>query len=102
VSDIKILRLIGLARKAGALAYGIGESAKARARLVLTARDLSGGTRAKLLKNTVGTAVYEIPFTKEEIGAAIGTKPTGIVSILSENFKKGILEVILFENKKES
>ena len=44
----------------------------------------------------------ELNLTKEELGNVIGTKPTGIISINSENFKKGIIEVILIENKKEN
>ena len=99
---------MGLARRAGQLSYGLEavktDIKKNRSRLILTANDLSDNTKKELLicTNERSTAVVEVSFTKEEIGLAIGAKPTGIISIKDENIKKGIIEVILIENKKEN
>jgi ribosomal protein L7Ae-like RNA K-turn-binding protein len=104
----KLLRLLGLARKAGALVYGYeavkSDIARKRGLLILTACDLSENSKKDLLKFIENTGVHintDLSVTKEEIGWTIGAKPTGIISINNENFKKGILEVISFENKKE-
>jgi ribosomal protein L7Ae-like RNA K-turn-binding protein len=91
----KILRLLGLARRSGALTYGITavkvEIKKARAKLIIIASDISDSSKDDILKCFSNIKVIQIPHTKEEIGYSIGTKPTGILSINDDNFKKGII-----------
>ena len=69
----------------------------------MLASDLSESTKKDLL-NSIDTKIpiITLEFEKTEIGYAIGGKPTGILSVTNENFKNGILEVNLIENKKEN
>ena len=94
----KLLRMLGLARRAGSLTYGItavkAELKKANAKLVIFESDLAEGSKEELLKELSTVKAIQIPHTKEEIGYAIGTKPTGILSISVEHFKNGILSNI--------
>jgi ribosomal protein L7Ae-like RNA K-turn-binding protein len=87
-----------LARRAGSLTYGTTavkvEIKKANAKLIIIASDLAEGPKEDILKCFSNIKVIQIPHTKEEIGYSIGSKPTGIVSINDENFKKGILSNI--------
>ena len=99
----KVLRLLGLARRAGALTYGqtavIDEIKKSRSRLIAFTSDFNEKTKQKILENCKNVKVITLPYTMEEIAYTIGTKPTGVVSVNDENFKKGILEVSSFEEK---
>ena len=91
----KLLSLLGLARKAGRLAYGYDTVKNAvrgrKARLVLTASDLSPKTRS----NVAFFCGDKIPLialsrTMEQLSAAVG-KPAGIVALTDEGFAKLIL-----------
>ena len=99
---------MGLARRAGELTYGLEavktNISKKNSELILLAGDLSDNSKKDLLNfiNGKNIIIITLDETKEEIGYAIGTKPTGIISVNSKNFKKGILEVNLIENKKEN
>lgn len=99
----KILRLIGLARRAGELTYGqtavLTELKKARSKLVLFASDFNDKTKDSMLIHCKQIQVLSLPYTMEELGDAIGTKPTGVLSMNHENFIKGILEVSPIEEK---
>ncbi|MBQ3404688.1 MAG: ribosomal L7Ae/L30e/S12e/Gadd45 family protein [Oscillospiraceae bacterium] len=81
------LRLIGLARRAGFLEYGeetVGASARAgKAKVILIASDASNNTKARgrNFARYGDIPVLEIPFTKEELGAALGKGVTGLISI---------------------
>lgn len=101
----KILRLIGLARKAGELTYGqtavLGEIKKKHSKLILFASDFNEKTKQSIIKNCVSIKTVTLPYTMEELGYAIGAKPTGVLSVNHENFKKGILEVSSFEEKED-
>ena len=99
----KVLRLLGLARRAGALTYGqtavLDELKKSRSKLVLFASDFNQKTKEKIVSSCQCVKTLTLPYSMEEIACAIGTKPTGVVSVNHENFKKGILEVSSFEEK---
>ncbi|MBQ7951088.1 MAG: ribosomal L7Ae/L30e/S12e/Gadd45 family protein [Clostridia bacterium] len=101
----KILRFIGLARKAGELTYGqtavATEIKKRHSKLILFASDLNEKTKQNILKDCKSLKTLTLPYTMEEIGYAIGTKPTGVLSVNHENFRKGILEVSSFEEKED-
>lgn len=99
----KLLRLLGLARKAGALTYGqtavTTEIKKKHTKLLIFAQDFNLKTKEAILKDCQGIAELTVPYSMEDIGYTIGTKPTGVLSVNNENFKKGILEVSSFEEK---
>ena len=99
----KLLRFLGLARRAGALTYGqtaVGnEIKKSRSKLIIFASDFQEKSKSRLMESIKNIKVLTIPCSMEEIGYAIGTKPTGVLSVNDENFKKGILEVSSFEEK---
>lgn len=99
----KLLGFIGLARRAGALTYGqtavMDEIKKSRAKIILFSSDFNEKTKQKILESCKNIKVLTLPYSKEEISFAIGTKPTGVLSVNDENFKKGILEVSSFEEK---
>lgn len=91
----KLLSAMGLARKAGRLIYGYDTVKNAvrmhKARLVMTASDLSPKTRA----NVEFMCGEKIPYialsrTMEQLSAAVG-KPAGIVALTDEGFVKLIL-----------
>lgn len=99
----KLLRLLGLARRAGELTYGqtavAKEIKKKHAKLILFAADFNPKTRQTILRDCQSIQTATLPYSMEEIGFTIGTKPTGVLSINNENFRKGILEVSSFEEK---
>ncbi len=99
----KLLRLLGLARRAGELTYGqtavTNEIKKRHTKLLLFARDLNPKTKQAILCDCHNIKELTLPYSMEEIGYAIGTKPTGVLSVNNENFRKGILEVSSFEEK---
>ena len=94
----KLLSAMGLARKAGRLVYGFDTVKNAvrerKARLVLTASDVSPKTR----ENVEFMCGEKIPYialsrTMEQFSAAVG-KPTGVVALIDEGFVKLILGYI--------
>ncbi|MBQ7792636.1 MAG: ribosomal L7Ae/L30e/S12e/Gadd45 family protein [Clostridia bacterium] len=99
----KILRLLGLARRAGELTYGqtavITEIKKGHTKLLLFAKDFNSKTKQAILNNCQNIKSLTLPYSMEEFGFAIGAKPTGVLSVNNENFRKGILEVNSFEEK---
>lgn len=95
--ETKQLRLIGLARRAGAAVYGADGTADAvkrkKAKLIIFASDISERTKNDILKISDDIPFIELKTSKDELGKIIGSKPTGVLSINDSNFKKGILEV---------
>lgn len=93
----RILKLLGLARRAGKISYGaegtISDIKKRKTKLVIFAEDISPRTKSEILKNANGINIVELSVSKETLGNAVGTKPTAVLSINDSNFKKGILEV---------
>ena len=99
----KLLRFFGLARRAGTMTYGqtaVGnEIKKNRSKLIIFASDFNEKSKRNIMDSIKNIKVLTVPCSMEEIGYAIGTKPTGVLSVNDENFKKGILEVSSFEEK---
>ena len=95
--NIKAQRLIGLSRRAGALSYGsegcIKDLKKKKSKLIITSSDISEKTKKELIFAGNGTDIYTSDMTKDELGEIAGTKPTVVLSVKDDNFKKGILEV---------
>ena len=90
------MALLGMARRAGALATGTGSTRRAlkegRARLVLLADDASEAQRGKVMnllrhgdtpRATVGT--------REALGMAVGSAPVSAVAVTDKQFAKELV-----------
>ncbi len=90
------MALLGLARRAGALASGTGSTRRAlkegRARLVLLAQDASETQRDKVMnllrhgqtpRATVGT--------REALGSAVGSAPVSAVAVTDKEFAQELV-----------
>jgi ribosomal protein L7Ae-like RNA K-turn-binding protein len=93
---VDVLRFLGLARRAGALATGTSATRDAlrrgRARLVVTAADAAEGQLDKLEGLLRARAVRRITVgTRTELGAAVGGPPLTAVAVLDEGFAKQVL-----------
>lgn len=88
--DSKFLSTLGLARRAGKLVYGYDAVIDAlhSAHLILFASDLSARSRNSVLQQAAAKNIISItvPFTMEQLAAALGTKPVGIVGIIEKGF----------------
>jgi len=88
----KVLGILGLAKRAGALAIGTNsvlESVrKGKALLVLIASDASSNTQKQLTDKASfrNVPVQTLPFDMTELGHAIGKDHTVAVAILQEGF----------------
>ena len=82
----KSLNYMALARKAGRIELGeepVGAAARAQhARLIVVASDASDHTwrRAKSFAAGTGQQVISVPFTKEELGQAVGRTSLAIAA----------------------
>ncbi len=90
------MALLGMARRAGAVASGTGSTRRAvkegRARLVLFAQDASETQRDKVMnllrhgqtpRATVGT--------REALGSAVGSAPVSAVAVADKGFAKELV-----------
>ena len=87
------MALLGMAGRAGALAYGTGSTKRAlkegRARLVLFAQDASETQRDKVMKLLRhGKTPRAILGTREELGSAVGVAPVSAVAVTDKEFAK--------------
>ncbi len=90
------MAIIGMARRAGALAYGTGSTRRAlkegRARLVLFAQDASETQRDKVMKllrhgKTPGATLG----TREALGSAVGSAPVSAVAVTDRELAKELV-----------
>ena len=90
----KPLRLLGLARKAGHLVTGLDavRSAAGRSRLLLLANDAgaSASREARYLSRTSGVPLLELPYSREELGRAVGKKLCAAAALTD----KGLAEAV--------
>ena len=83
----KVLRLLGLMRKAGALEPGEANTGSAvhagKARLLLLASDASENARRRAETFAYGRSVLTVPlpFTKEELADALGTGSVSMAAV---------------------
>ncbi len=105
------MALLGLARRAGALACGTGSTKRAvkegRARLVLFAQDASDTQLDKVTKLLRHVRTPRATFgTREALGSAVGSAPVSAVAVTDREFAKelvarlGVEPVISVENGK--
>ncbi|MBR4308259.1 MAG: ribosomal L7Ae/L30e/S12e/Gadd45 family protein [Oscillospiraceae bacterium] len=96
------LGLLSISRKGGNIVYGeetVGAQARAsRARLIILSSDAGGHTvrRAKSFAAGTSQPIITVPFTKEELGDALGTTSCAIAAItdvrLAQAFVKSLGE----------
>jgi len=90
------MALLGMARRAGALAYGTGSTRRAlkegRARLVLFAQDASETQRDKVMKLLRhGQTPRATLGTREALGSALGSAPVSAVAVTDRELAKELV-----------
>ncbi len=93
-----MLRLLGLAARAGAVAAGTGpvrDSVRAgRAVLVLVAVDASANTRDRLMPLMAALGVRPVEgFSRDELGRAVGRAPVAAVAVEDRSLGARIREL---------
>lgn len=92
----KILGVLGLANKAGAVAVGTNNVLAAikngKAKLVILTSDASDNTIKVITDkaNYRNIKMLSLTFTKDELAAALGKNSTSAVAITDENFIKAL------------
>ncbi len=95
--DSAALSLLGLARKAGRIQVGeepVGAACRARkARLVLLASDAADNTarRAAHFAQAGGVETVSVPFTKEQLGRAVGRNSCAMAALTDAGMAAGFL-----------
>ena len=98
MSNDPILRLLGLAKKAGRLEAGeepVGAACRARqARLVLLASDAAPNTRRRAAHfGQAGNALWlELPFEKGELGLTLGRTSCAMLALTDAGFAASLTE----------
>ena len=98
MSSDPILRMLGLARKAGRLEIGeepVGATCRARqARLVLLAADAAPNSRRRAAHfGQAGNVLWlETPFTKEELGFPLGRTSCAMLALTDAGFSAAVAE----------
>lgn len=90
-------RLLGLARRAGAVAPGTDATRRSirrgEARLILMARDASSVQMDKIIKLMVKRPIPQAVLgDRATLGAAIGKGPTSAIAVTDESFAKLLLD----------
>ena len=94
----KILRLLGLMRRANALQTGennTGEAVRAgKAKLLLLSSDASDNARKRAESFAGGRSclLLPIPFTKEELGGALGYGPCAMAAVTDLGFANALIK----------
>ncbi len=99
-----ILRLLGLAKKAGRLEIGeepVGAVCRARqASLLLLAADAAPNThrRATHFSQAGNVPQLETPFSKAELGAALGRSSCAMLAVTDSGFSSAVAEKLAARN----
>ena len=99
------LNLLGLARRASLLESGDeaarGAVSKGAARLILLACDSSDRTREtfSFIAGSAELPCITLPSTREELGNAIGKRPTAVIALCDNGFSLAILKKLAEENE---
>lgn len=94
----KVLSTLGLARRAGRLNYGFDMvmAGLEKTHLLLLAEDCSPRTCRNLetAAKEWNIPLHRLPYTKDQLGAGIGTKPVGIIGVADKGFAKSLAQSI--------
>lgn len=103
----KLTGLLGLARRAGKLAFGSDAAQRAvaggSASLVLVSADASPGTAEKARRECekYGVSVAALPIGSRAFGEAIGRGDTAVAAITDRSFARGIKEICRLSKREE-
>lgn len=94
----RFLKTLGLARRAAKLSYGFDMTIASlwKTKVVFLSADCAERTR-KNIEAAAGEEkipVKMLPWDKNELGAAIGTKPVCIIGVLDDGFAGSLLKNI--------
>ncbi len=91
-----VLRLLGLARRAGKLEVGFSAVERMAARypdtVVLVARNMGAAQRHRV-ENWQVRRVVTLPVTSEDLGRAMGRKVVAVTGLRDAGFAKGIAKL---------
>lgn len=94
----RFLTLLGLARRAGRLELGetpVYEAlSEGRCRAVFLAQDAADNTRDRLENRRGEVPLYSVPFTKEELGRALGRESCAMAATGDAGFREGLLKAL--------
>lgn len=96
----KILRLLGLMRRASAIAIGESQTGDAvrggKARLLLIASDASDNARKRAAGFAAGRSVLTVPlpFTKEELADSLGTGACSMAAVTDMGFADALMQLM--------
>lgn len=90
-----LLKFLGLARRAGKLVMGdkaVADAARS-AVVICTAEDLAQGSlkRAEKAAERGNVRIITLPYSKEEIGRALGRSTCGILALTDEGFARQVI-----------
>ncbi len=99
-----LMALLGMARRAGALAYGTGSTRRAlkegRARLILFAQDASETQREKVMKLLRHKRTPRATLgTREALGSAVGRAPVSAIAVTDREFAKELVVRLGLESR---
>lgn len=95
-----VLRLLGMAKKAGRLEIGeepVGSVARAhQARVILLASDIADNSlrRANHFAELGNTYALTTPFTKEELGGAVGRSSCAMLAVCDAGFAAAMVKLL--------
>ena len=96
----KALHLLGLMRRADAIAVGetnTGAAARSgKAKLLLLAADASGNARKRAEGFAAGKGLFVVtlPFTKEELSAGLGLPGCSMAALLDSGFAAALMKLL--------
>ncbi|MBQ7035032.1 MAG: ribosomal L7Ae/L30e/S12e/Gadd45 family protein [Clostridia bacterium] len=94
----KLLSTLGLARRAGRLTYGFDMvmAGLAKTHLLFLAEDCAERTcrNMEAAAKEYDLPLHRLPYTKDQLGAAIGTKPVGIIGVADAGFARSLAQCI--------
>ena len=94
----KFLSTLGLARRAGRLNYGFDMvmGGMEQTHLLLLAEDSAPRTcrNAESAAGEWNIPVLHLPYTKDQLGVSIGTKPVGIIGVADRGFARSLAQSI--------
>ena len=99
-----LLRLVGIARKAGKLELGeepVGASARSKkARLILLAVDMAENShrRAMNFAEAAKVPIMDVAFTKAELGHVVGRASCGMIAVIDMGFAAAMAKMLSEEN----
>ena len=94
----KVLSTLGLCRRAARLHYGFDMVMEGlhKTHLLFLAEDCSPRTCKNIeqVAKDFQIPLYHLPYTKEQLGISIGTKPVGILGVIDAGFARSLMQSI--------